>query len=269
MGVCDSELADSWALYQRLREQTPLVQCITNYVAMNMTANVLLAAGASPAMVHSDAESGEFAALASALSINMGTPSPQWAEGMRTAIAGARAGVPWVLDPVAHAATAYRRGLVAELLALQPAAIRGNASEIIALAGASGQGRGMDSGDSVDSAAEAARQLARAQGCVVLVTGEADLATDGQRSLRIVGGSHLMPQVTAMGCALSALLAGFVAIARDQPLAAAVAAARVFAAAGQRAQEQAAGPGSFLPAFLDALYLLQPADLALCPATAS
>ena len=90
MGVCDSELADSWALYQRLREQTPLVQCITNYVAMNMTANVLLAAGASPAMVHSEAESGEFAALASALSINMGTPSPQWAAGMRTAIAGAR-----------------------------------------------------------------------------------------------------------------------------------------------------------------------------------
>ena len=270
MGVGDSKLADSWALYQRLREQTPLVQCITNYVAMNMTANVLLAAGASPAMVHSDAESGEFAALASALSINMGTPSPQWAAGMRTAIAGAQgAGVPWVLDPVAHAATTYRRGLVAELLALQPAAIRGNASEIIALAGAAGQGRGMDSGDSVDSAAEAAQQLARAQGCVVLVTGETDLATDGQRSLRIVGGSHLMPQVTAMGCALSALLAGFVAIARDQPLAAAVAAAQVFAAAGQRAQEQAAGPGSFLPAFLDALYLLQPADLALCPATAS
>ena len=101
MSQQNTQLNDSWTLYQRLREQTPLVQCITNYVAMNMTANVLLAAGASPAMVHCAEESGEFAALASALSINMGTPSPQWAEGMHAAIAGAQAaGVPWVLDPV-------------------------------------------------------------------------------------------------------------------------------------------------------------------------
>ncbi|WP_425221252.1 hydroxyethylthiazole kinase [Pseudomonas sp.] len=266
MSLQNTQLNDSWTLYQRLREQTPLVQCITNYVAMNMTANVLLAAGASPAMVHCAEESGEFAALASALSINMGTPSPQWAEGMYAAIAGAQAaGVPWVLDPVAHAATGFRRQLVTALLARRPTAIRGNASEIIALAGASGQGRGMDSGDSVESAGEAARQLARAQGCVVLVTGEVDLATDGQRSLRIEGGSALMPQVTAMGCALSALLAGFIGVAPGHTLAAAVAAAQVFAAAGLKAEQHAQGPGSFLPAFLDALHLLQPSDLQRCP----
>ena len=31
-------------LLDKLRAETPLVQCITNYVAMSVTANVLLAA---------------------------------------------------------------------------------------------------------------------------------------------------------------------------------------------------------------------------------
>ena len=123
-------------LLTALRAAPPLVQCITNYVAMNIAANVVLAAGASPAMVHAEEEAGEFAAFSGALTINIGTLSPAWVSGMKQAAkAAARNGKPWVLDPVAHYATGFRRESVAALLDLNPAIIRGNASEIIALAG--------------------------------------------------------------------------------------------------------------------------------------
>ena len=172
--------ARSGQLLDALREQPPLVQCITNYVAMNVAANVLLAAGASPAMVHAEEEAGEFAGIAGALTVNIGTLSPGWIGGMLAAArAAAKAGKPWVLDPVAHFATAYRRGVVAELLALGPTIVRGNASEIIALAGGQSAGQGVDSGDPVEQAEASATALAQRHRMVVAVTGETDFVTDG------------------------------------------------------------------------------------------
>lgn len=249
-------------LLKQVRRTTPLVQCITNYVAMNVSANVLLATGASPAMVHDADESGEFAELAAALTVNIGTPSPEWIAGMKEAIAGARrAGRPWVLDPVAHFATAMRRRAVAELLALRPTVIRGNASEIIALVGGQSAGRGVDSGDPVELAETAASTLARQNGAVVATTGETDFVTDGTHALRVHGGSALMPRVTALGCSLTCLVGAFVAVAPAQPLEATAAALACFAEAGVKAESGAQGPGTFAVQFLDALYALTPASL--------
>lgn len=247
------------ALFTRVRETAPLVQCITNYVAMNVAANVLLAAGASPAMVHAEEEAGEFAALAGALTINIGTLSPAWIAGMKAAARGAAgADKPWVLDPVAHFATAFRRQAVAELLELRPMIVRGNASEIIALAGGQGSGRGVDSGDPVELAANAARRLASSHGAVIAATGAVDFVTDGKRAVRISGGSALMPRVTALGCSLTALVGAFAAIAPGEPFDATVAALATFAAAGEAAGRDADGPGSFAERFLDALHTLDP-----------
>src|SRR5262245_19579856 len=188
-------------LFARMRQTTPLVQCITNYVAMNIAANVLLAAGASPAMVHAEEEAGEFVSIAAALTINIGTPSPTWISGMKAAAAAARgAGKPWVLDPVAHFATGFRRRAVAELLLLRPSIIRANASEIIALAGGESAARGVDSGDPTQRAEEAARRLADAHEAVIAVTGAVDFVTDGSRAVRITGGAPVMSRVTALGC---------------------------------------------------------------------
>ncbi|RCK28984.1 hydroxyethylthiazole kinase [Thalassospira lucentensis] len=244
-------------LYERMRATNPLVQCITNYVAMNYAANVLLAAGAPPAMVHTPEESGEFAAIASALTVNIGTLSPNWVEGMIAAAKSANdAGKPWVLDPVAHFATGYRQGTTTELLKLNPTIIRGNASEIIALGGGQSAGQGVDSGDPVEQAEDAARTLATAQKAIVAVTGEVDFVTDGTRSVRIAGGSDLMPKITAMGCALTALTGAYVAIAPDQAFEATVAALANFAVAGEIAAQSANGPASFMIAFVDGLYTL-------------
>ena len=250
-------------LFERMRATNPLVQCITNYVAMNYAANVLLAAGASPAMVHTPEESGEFAAIAGALTVNIGTLSPNWVEGMIAAAKAAnRAGKPWVLDPVAHFATGYRRDAVAELLKLKPTVIRGNASEIIALGGGQSAGQGVDSGDPVEQAEEAARGLAIAQGAIVAITGEVDFVTDGKRSVRIAGGSDLMPKVTATGCSLTALVGAYLAITPDQAFEATVAALGNFAVAGEIAANTANGPASFMTAFIDGLHRLDGATYA-------
>lgn len=258
-------------LLARMRARSPLVQCITNFVATNIAANVLLAAGASPAMVHAEEEAEEFSRIAAALTINIGTLSGPAVTGMKAAIAGAgAAGKPWVLDPVACFATGFRRQTTADLLALRPTIIRGNASEILALGSGQSAGQGADAGDPVEKAEGAARLLARSQGAVVAVTGPVDFVTDGARAMRVSGGSPLMPKVTALGCSLTCLVGALVAVAPDQPFEATVAALAGFAVAGEAAAREAQGPGSFACRFLDALHgldaLLPHADERISPA---
>lgn len=236
-----------------MRQAAPLVHNITNYVAMTPMANILLAAGASPAMVHAREEAAEFAGIADALTVNIGTLSPAWCEAMHAAAAAATAaGKPWAFDPVAAGATAYRRQVSAGLLALGPTVIRGNASEILALDGAAGSGRGVDSGDPVEAAEAAARSLSQHTGAIVAVTGETDFVTDGRRAARISNGDPLMPRVTALGCALTGIVAAFTAAASDR-YDATVAAIAYYGLAGERAAERAEGPGSFMAAFVDAV----------------
>ncbi len=244
-----------------MRAATPLVHCITNYVAMNVAANTLLAAGASPAMVHAAEEAGEFAKIAGALTVNIGTLSPPWVEGMVNAAHGSRqAGRAWVFDPVAAFATTYRREVAARLMDLSPTIVRGNASEVLALSGGDGAGRGVDATDSVAAAEAGARALATERGSVVAVTGAVDFVTDGTRAVRITGGSELMPQVTALGCSLTCLVGAFAAAVED-PFDATIGALAMFAVAGEAAAQDAIGPGSFSWRFLDALAAVDAASL--------
>ncbi len=249
------------ARLEAMRRTAPLVHNITNYVAMERMADVLLAAGAAPAMIHAREEAAEFAAIASALTVNIGTLSPPWVEAMAEAAAAARAaGTPWALDPVAAGATAYRRETAARLLALKPDAVRGNASEILALAGGGGAGRGVDAGDEVAAAEAAARALAEETGGVVAVTGPVDFVTDGARAFRIANGHPTMPRLTALGCSLTGVVAAFLAAGGDR-LEAAAAALAYYGLAGEIAGKAAEGPGSFAWRFLDALAALDGAAL--------
>jgi hydroxyethylthiazole kinase len=244
----------------QMRDTAPLVHNITNYVAMNVMANILLAAGASPAMVHAREEVAEFAALAHALSINIGTLDPAWAEAMEMAArVMTEAGRPWVLDPVGVGATRFRQDVCARLLDLRPTVIRGNASEVLALAGINTTGRGADSADPVEAAEMAASDLARRTGAVVAVSGPVDYVTDGAQAFRIANGHALMPRVTALGCSLNGVIAAF--LAGQPPLPATIAALAYYGLAGERAGAGATGPGGFQVAFVDALYTVTPADL--------
>ena len=244
-----------------MRAAAPLVHNITNFVAMNVMANVLLSAGASPAMVHAKEETPGFVAIASALTVNIGTISPAWAEGMEAAAASAvKNGKPWVLDPVAVFASEYRTEACARLVELKPTVIRGNASEILALSGGASGASGADAGDEVSAAEEGARALALRSGAVVAVTGPVDYVTDGTRALRVANGDALMPKVTALGCSLTGVVAAFVATGEDALMSTAAALA-FYGLAGERAAQGAQGPGSFAVAFVDALHAISPADL--------
>lgn len=129
--------------------------------------------------------------IASALSVNVGTPYEARIETMKKAIRGAAAaGKPWVLDPVAAGGIPWRDKIIFKLLEMHPTAVRGNASEIRFLAGVGTGGKGVDSLDDSSSAIEAAKTLARKYKTFVVVTGLKDYATDGERVLAPVGGSE-------------------------------------------------------------------------------
>ena len=241
---------------KQLRLSAPLVHCLTNDVVQSFTANVLLALGASPAMVVDPAEAAQFSAIADALLVNVGTLTRPHADAMLAAVHAADlAGKPWVLDPVAVGGLSWRTEFCLELIKRKPAAIRGNASEILALSGLSASGRGVDSGDDSLSALPAAQQLARKTGAIVAVTGETDYVTDGERSRSVAGGHPMMTRIVGTGCALSAVVAAFVALPGDR-LDNVAAACRVMSCAGERACAATNGPGSFTPQFLDNLYLI-------------
>ena len=247
------EAVDLCAAREALRDHAPLVHCLTNTVVQTLTANALLAVGAAPAMVDAPQEAGEFAAVASAVLVNVGTVHERTAEAMRLAARSARAaGTPWVLDPVAVGGLAYRTELAADLLELGPTVVRGNASEVMALAGAGAGGRGVDSTAGTDDAAKAASELAARIGGVVAVSGEVDLITDGRRTIRVVGGSVLLTRTTGAGCALGALVAAYLAVT-ENPLFGATAAHAHDALAAERGARTAAGPGTFAAHWLDAL----------------
>ncbi|CDX51080.1 hydoxyethylthiazole kinase [Mesorhizobium plurifarium] len=255
---------DVVAAHAALRARRPLVQALTNTVSTNFMANVLLSAGASPAMVDNPEEAELFAGIADGVLINLGTPTAAQVESMRLAAKGARAaGKPWVLDPIAAGGLPWRGGIAAELLQFKPAIVRGNASEIIGLAGLGGGARGVDSSaDPADAVPAAVDLLDHA--AAVSASGPVDHVVgrvDGQVVLvKVGGGSALLPRVTATGCSLGALSAAYAGVAPD-PLTGLVAAHVHFAVAAELAEAIAQRPGSFAAAFVDALDVVDEASL--------
>lgn len=254
---------DIASMLQKIREKSPVVHSITNYVVMNNTANALLALGASPVMAHAEEEMEEMVAIAAALVINIGTLSPAWVRAMFRAAAAARARrIPIVLDPVGAGATAYRTNTARELIrVVPPEIIRGNASEIMALIDAGARTKGVDSAASSDAAVELGRTLHAQCGAVVSISGETDYTIGPAGIVRGRNGHPLMTRVTGLGCTATALCGAFAAVHPD-PLAAAAAAMAVMGIAGEIAFARAEGPGSLQVHFLDALYNLSEGEIA-------
>ena len=249
---------DLWTI----RQQSPLVHNITNYVVMNTTANALLSLGASPVMAHANEEVAEMTGIASALVINIGTLSPAWISAMFTAAKTAKEkGIPIILDPVGVGATTLRTDTARDLIReTAPDIIRGNGSEIMALSQAGVTTKGVDSTSDSNDALESARNLNQAFNSVVCVTGETDYILDGDNLLQVKNGHALMPKVTGLGCTASAVCGAFAAVNPDRIKAAAHAMA-VMGIAGEMAAQDAKGPGTLQLHFLDALYNLSEKDI--------
>ncbi|XP_057844283.2 hydroxyethylthiazole kinase [Cryptomeria japonica] len=256
--------SDAWKCICRVRELCPLIQCITNYVSMDIMANTLLAAGASPAMIHALEEIPDFTPQVDGLCINIGTLTPQWITSMKTAAVKAlESQKPWVLDPVAVGASKFRMDMCTELVRLNPTVIRGNASEILALAANSvAPSKGTDSSHISTDALEAAKDLACRTGAIVAVSGAVDLVTDGKRLLGVRNGVPLMQKITASGCAVTALIATLVAAHPSLPFEATAFALALFGMAGEIGMEKSNGPASLRMHLIDALHGLDEESVA-------
>ena len=256
----------------RVKKENPMAGSITNTVTVNLVANAQLAVGGSAAMIYLPDEGEGMAHLAGAMYINMGTLLPVYEETLpRTVRALQTERKPWVLDPVGIGLGALRRKILREFQAYRPNVIRGNASEIIALANlwglASGRARdgvrGVDATDSVDAARAAAIALALETGGAVAVSGPIDLVTDGHQVIRVRGGSRFLPLITGAGCSLGGAIAVYAAVGK--PFIAALAGTIAFDLAAARAEEGGMGPASFQVRFLDELYRISPEELAEYP----
>jgi hydroxyethylthiazole kinase len=229
---------------ERLRERRPRVHCITNAVAQNFTANMLLAAGAVPSMTIAPAEVRGFVQRADALLVNLGTFDAERRKAALAAITVAnKRHIPWVLDPVFIDRSPPRARFAQRLATLKPRAVRLKAAEFGALAGGK-----------PDDASLA--RYAKAHRTVVGLTGARDLVRDADRLATVANGHPLMARVTAMGCAASALTAACLAVESD-PWRAQAAALILIGVAGEIAAGHARGPGSFAVEIIDAVYGLQ------------
>jgi hydroxyethylthiazole kinase len=254
-----------------VRRTNPMAGSITNTVTINLVANAQLAVGGAAAMVYLPDEAEFLVKAGGALYINVGTVLPLYEQTLPFAAKTSRGlGKPWVLDPVAVGIGALRTSLLTQFKTYKPDIIRGNASEIMALAGLWGlEGtdksnvRGVDSTDTVVAAKASAVALARWTGGTVAVSGETDLVTDGLIAVFSYGGSHFFEKITGAGCSLGGVAAIY-ATAAD-PFIAALTATAVYNLAGRRAGQKADGPGSFQVEFLNELYKASAEDIANNP----
>lgn len=256
-----------------VRATNPMAGSVTNTVTIDFVANAQLAVGGSAAMVYLPDEGECLVAAGGAVYLNMGTQFPIYTETIpRTAAAAFNAGKPWVIDPVGIGIGQQRTDLLLEVKQYKPTIIRGNASEIIALAGLwnlegttedLSRARGVDSTDEVAAARDAAVALARYTGGAVAVSGQTDLVTNGEIVAYSRGGSSLMSKVTGFGCSQGGVLAVYACVA--DPFTAALAGVAHYNIAGTRAKQSASAPASFKVAFIDELYRVSPKDIANNP----
>ena len=246
-----------WEDIIKIREGSPLVHSITNYVVMNTTANALLALGASPIMAHAEQEMDEIVSIADALVINIGTLSDPWIQSMfRAAEKAKERNIPIILDPVGAGATGYRTQTALELIAaVPPTIIRGNASEIMAISGADARTKGVDSADMSEAAVDNAHQLFSRTGSVICISGEIDYILGVDDIIKVKNGHSLMTRVTGLGCTATVLCGAFAAVNNQFQVAASHAMA-VMGITGEIAAEISHGTGSMQMNFLDTLYQL-------------
>ncbi len=232
----------AFAILERVRERRPRVHVLTSTVAAAVSANALLAIGATPSMTQDPDAVADFVAGARALVVNLGMLDPLRKAAIPVAIETVRThGRPWLLDPVKVERAAARRAFAVELLGMGPAALRANQDEATLLCG------------NDDAATLAARHET-----VLAVTGAVDRITDGRRHTSLANGHPLLDRATAMGCAASALCGAFLAVERD-PYEAVAAGLAVYGVAGEIAGGIARGPGGLVPQLLDTLYRLDEA----------
>lgn len=283
-------------ILHNVREKSPIIHNITNYVTVNDCANILLACGASPIMADDIEEVSEITSLCGGLNINIGTLNHNSVKSMLAA--GKRAnelGHPAVLDPVGAGASRLRTETALKLIdEIRFDVIRGNISEIKTLAAcmqaaggkdaacgsstvggcgssAVGSTKGVDADiadkvteENLDSAVAFVKEFSEKTGAVIAVTGAIDIVAGDGTAYIIRNGHPMMSSITGTGCQLSALTAAFVTANRDCVPEAAAAAVIAMGVCGETAFKRLGaldGNATYRNYIIDAVYRLTPEDL--------
>lgn len=241
----------------RIKETKPLILNITNQVTMDFIANGLLSLGASPVMSQAEQEMEDLVQLANVVVINPGTLDDKFIALCKHVCRIAnQLKKPIVLDPVGAGASHYRTQANLDLINhYDIAIIRGNASEIMSLSGASATTKGVDNTAQSSAAIESAQTLSARHDVTVVVSGEIDRIVDGNNFQQLKYGSPMMPLITGTGCLLSAVVGAFHAVEKNR-FNASVLAAAFYGICGEKAAKKSQGPASFKIHFLDELHLI-------------
>lgn len=257
-------------MLENVRMRAPLVHCITNYVTVNDVANILIACGASPIMSDDFHEVAEITSICSGLVLNIGTLNQSTIPSMF--LAGAKAnelGHPVILDPVGAGASQLRTETAKKLIEeVKFSVIRGNISEIKALAMGRGITKGVDAADAdkvtaetLDDTVAFARELSQKTGAIIAITGVIDIAASPDASYVIRNGHKMMSQITGSGCMLSALMGAYLAANPASELEACAAALCTMGLCGEQAYQQLlkneAGNSSYRNFLIDEVFKLK------------
>ncbi|HEY5583906.1 MAG TPA: hydroxyethylthiazole kinase [Ruminiclostridium sp.] len=250
-------------ILSEVRDKKPLIHNITNYVTVNDCANAVLAIGASPIMADDIDEAADITAISSALVINIGTLNQRTVEAMLCSAKKANElGIPIVFDPVGAGASTFRNKTTETiLLNVKISILRGNMSEISFIAGLGATAKGVDAAENdikSNNGVAIATAVSQKLGCVVAITGEIDIISDGERVVKISNGHKMLSNVTGTGCMTTALVGSFCGATNDY-FAAAIGGVASMGIAGEIAFEKAGdeGIGSFHIAILDAISQLK------------
>ncbi len=255
-----------------VRNKRPLVHSITNYVTANDCANAILAIGGSPVMADDAEDVKDITKISDGLNINIGTLSSRTIAAMLEALKAANEkNIPVLLDPVGAGASKLRTETAVGLIEFGGiSVIRGNISEIKALALGTNSTKGVDA-DSADRISEDntysvigfARELSNKTGAVIVITGETDIVADTERAYLVHNGSFMMGKITGAGCILSSIMTAFIAANPDDIVNAAVAAVCAMGISGEKAYEKLSGRGSatYRTLLIDELFNLKSESL--------
>lgn len=260
-------------IISNVREKSPLIHNITNYVTVNDVANIILACGASPIMSDDESEVEEITSICSGLNINIGTLNKNTIPSMF--LAGKKAnslGHKILLDPVGAGASRLRTETAVKLISeVKFDVIRGNISEIKTLALGSGTTKGVDadladavSDSNLEKSIEFVKGFAASMKCVAAVTGAIDLVSDGKKCYVIRNGKPEMGKITGTGCQLSGMMTAFISANPENILEAAAASVCAMGLAGEigwKNMQRGEGNSTYRNRIIDAIFNMDGAQL--------
>lgn len=242
-----------------VQNQGPLIHSLTSPIAINDCANVVLALGAKPIMAEHPKEVAGIARMAQALTVSLANITDARAESIM--IAGHEKAA--VIDAVGVTCSPLRMELARKFIReCRPAVIKGNVSEIRAIAGADFHAAGIDVGqkDAVTRENRASQlqmgelmsRYAAHTHTVVMASGEVDIiaAADGNTVYYAENGSADMARVTGTGCMLTCVIGTYLSV--TDPLTASALAAVTLGIAGELA-DASHGLGTYHIGLIDAL----------------